>query len=64
MLERNVSAAVIGWPEKLFARVNALVPGVLDAAITRQLPVIRRYARQPGAPAPATDNRNLRRQAI
>lgn len=48
VLERNVAAAVVGWPEKLFARVNALAPGVVDGAIGRQLPVIRRYAQKNG----------------
>ena len=37
--------AVLGWPEKLFVRINALLPRVVDGALRRQLPVIRRHAR-------------------
>jgi short-subunit dehydrogenase len=34
----------IGWPEKLFVRVNALFPGLVDSSLRKQLPVIRRFA--------------------
>jgi len=34
----------IGWPEKLFVRVNAIFPGLVDNSLRKQLPVIRRYA--------------------
>lgn len=44
MLERDLPFAVVGWPEKLFARVNAVLPGAVDGALRKQLPVIRRYA--------------------
>lgn len=44
VLERNLDAAVVGWPEKLFARINAIFPGLVDGAIIKQLPVIRRHA--------------------
>ena len=39
----------IGWPEKLFARVNGALPGLVDRAIARQLPDVRRAvaARRP-----------------
>ncbi|MBW7930095.1 MAG: SDR family oxidoreductase [Gammaproteobacteria bacterium] len=50
ILEREAAATVVGWPEKLFARINAALPGVVDGAIRRQLPIIQRYARrQPGS---------------
>ena len=45
MLERRRSEAVLGWPEKLFVRINALLPRVVDGSLRRQLPVIRRHAR-------------------
>ncbi len=35
----------IGWPEKLFVRVNALFPGIVDNSLRKQLPTIRRFAR-------------------
>jgi len=61
VLEKNRASAVVGWPEKFFARVNALLPGIVDGAIIRQLPVIRRFAAK--APA-ATVDTNLRRQPV
>ena len=33
----------LGWPEKLFVRVNALIPSLVDKALLKQLPVIKRY---------------------
>jgi short-subunit dehydrogenase len=44
MLAGGRAEAVIGWPEKLFARLNGLLPRVVDGALRKQLPVIRRYA--------------------
>ncbi|MGB5101897.1 MAG: SDR family oxidoreductase, partial [Steroidobacteraceae bacterium] len=44
MLAGNRVEAVIGWPEKFFARVNGLLPRLVDGALRKQLPVIRRYA--------------------
>lgn len=38
----------LGWPEKLFARLNGLVPELVDRSLRRQLPVIRRHASQGG----------------
>lgn len=35
----------LGWPEKLFIRVNALFPGVVDNSLRKQLPIIQRFAR-------------------
>jgi hypothetical protein len=60
-----VSAAVVGWPEKLFARVNALAPGLVDGAIRKQLPIIRHYAKKPGAASSdVTQVNQLRRQTV
>jgi short-subunit dehydrogenase len=44
LLESGRAEAVVGWPEKLFARVNAALPRLVDRALRRQLPAIRRYA--------------------
>jgi hypothetical protein len=44
MIEQGRLEAVIGWPEKFFARLNAVLPRVVDGALRRQLPVIRRHA--------------------
>lgn len=63
ILEKGGATAVVGWPEKLFARINALLPGVVDGAIIKQLPVIRRHAGKPAQPGPpAGSTENLRRQ--
>ncbi|WP_313024711.1 SDR family oxidoreductase [Pseudomonas lopnurensis] len=39
----------LGWPEKLFVRLNGLLPRLVDQALRRQLPVIKRFA---GAESP------------
>jgi short-subunit dehydrogenase len=35
----------IGWPEKLFARINGALPGLVDRNLAAQLPIVRRHAR-------------------
>lgn len=45
MLEQGRREVVLGWPEKLFVRINALLPRVVDGSLRKQLPVIRRHAR-------------------
>jgi short-subunit dehydrogenase len=44
LLERGRRSAVFGWPEKLFVRINALAPGIVDGSLRKQLPIIRRHA--------------------
>ena len=44
MLEGGRAEAVLGWPEKLFVRINALLPRVVDGSLRKQLPIIRRHA--------------------
>ena len=44
MLAGGGVEAVVGWPEKFFARLNAVLPRLVDGALRKQLPVIRRYA--------------------
>ncbi|WP_323953850.1 SDR family oxidoreductase [Aeromonas hydrophila] len=43
----------LGWPEKLFVRLNSLLPGLVDRALAKQKPIIERYARHA---APAAGN--------
>jgi short-subunit dehydrogenase len=50
MLAGSRVEAVLGWPEKLFARVNGILPRLVDGALRKQLPVIRRYAGESAAP--------------
>jgi len=35
----------LGWPEKLYTRINGALPALVDRSIARQLPQIRRHAR-------------------
>jgi short-subunit dehydrogenase len=39
----------LGWPERLFARLNSLWPALLDRGLGRQTTVMRRYADEAGA---------------
>jgi len=55
MLEDGRAELVLGWPEKFFARVNGLLPRVVDGALRKQLAVIRRHAGQPPAPPPTAE---------
>jgi len=49
-------SVVLGWPERLYAFINAVLPAMTDSTLRKQLPVIRRFARAPHATesAPAT----------
>jgi len=44
LLERPVRERLLGMPEALFARLNQIVPGLVDRALRRQLFTIRRHA--------------------
>lgn len=37
----------IGWPERLFVRINGLLPRCVDRALRKHLPVVRRFAADP-----------------
>ena len=52
LLKRRRHSAVIGWPEKLFVKVNAVLPGIVDRAVRGQLSIIRAFARRLRAPVP------------
>lgn len=43
-IEKDRQEAYLGFPEKLFARINAVLPGIVDQGIARQLPDILAYA--------------------
>jgi short-subunit dehydrogenase len=53
MLEAEQADAVIGWPEKLFVRINAVLPGLVDRALAKQLPAIRQ-SMELSAPTPVS----------
>lgn len=44
-VERNLSELYLGWPEKLFVRLNHVLPGLIDKALRKQLPLIRHHSR-------------------
>ncbi len=37
----------LGWPETLFARLNQILPGLVDGALRKQLAVIKKFAQHP-----------------
>ena len=45
LLENPAPERPLGMPERLFAWLNQVAPRLVDRALLRQLPVIRRYAR-------------------
>ncbi|RPI62373.1 MAG: SDR family oxidoreductase [Lysobacterales bacterium] len=57
VLREERSELLLGAPERLFAKLNALLPGIVDRSLRRQLAVIRRHAAPvsatPARPAPA-----------
>jgi short-subunit dehydrogenase len=44
-IRREQEERYLGWPEKLFVRLNSLLPRVVDQALRKQLPIIQRFAR-------------------
>jgi len=43
-LKKQQKNSYLGWPEKLFVRINSLFPSIVDNALKKQLPTIRRFA--------------------
>ena len=46
LTQRQSSSRYLGWPEKFFVRLNGLFPSVVATALKKQLPIIKRYAKQ------------------
>ena len=42
-LKKHTREATVGWPEKLFVRLNGLLPNLVDKAIRSKLPVIKQH---------------------
>lgn len=53
-IEREQPITLIGWQERMFSRINALMPGKVDKALLKKLPVISRFAKQSTATRPRT----------
>ncbi|WFM71163.1 SDR family oxidoreductase [Halomonas sp. CKK8] len=51
-IERGREETQVGRPERLFTRLNSLLPRLVDRALARQLPIIRRFVATPGATVP------------
>jgi len=47
-IEKEKEEAYIGFPESLFARLNAILPGVVGRAIIKQVPTLVSFTRQKG----------------
>lgn len=43
-IERGSDEVYLGFPEKLFARINAILPGMVDQGIAKQVPEILAFA--------------------
>lgn len=41
LIGSNQATRYLGWPEKLFVRINSLLPALVDKALRKQLPVIQ-----------------------
>ncbi|MBE0486678.1 SDR family oxidoreductase [Marinobacter sp.] len=42
-MEKDQRRRFLGWPEKLFVVINGILPKIVDKAMLKQLPVIRRF---------------------
>lgn len=45
-LHQGQTRKVIGFPEKLFARINGLLPHIVDKALLKQVAAMRRFAKK------------------
>lgn len=43
MLNKRQSRRFLGFPERWFVKINGAFPGIVDAALKKQLPTIQRY---------------------
>jgi short-subunit dehydrogenase len=59
VLKRPVRERLLGMPERLFARLNQIVPALVDNGLRKQLDIIRSHARH-GTPRPALHATSLR----
>ena len=44
LLEKDAPRAVLGWPERFFAWLHGVAPGLVDRGLRGKLPVIKRHA--------------------
>ena len=46
MLNKGQDTSYLGWPEKLFVKVNGIFPKIVDKALGSKLSIIREFAKQ------------------
>ena len=49
---RGEARRQLGWPEKLFVRINGILPSLVDSSLRGQLSTIRRHAQGQGRSSP------------
>jgi 20S proteasome alpha/beta subunit len=42
-LRNKTASKYLGWPEKLFVKINSVLPSVVESSINKQLSIIKRY---------------------
>ncbi|MDR2155364.1 MAG: SDR family oxidoreductase [Burkholderiaceae bacterium] len=47
ILQSSATQRFIGWPERLFVKLNALLPALVQQALVKKLPLVKQYAAQP-----------------
>ncbi|MCE3026516.1 SDR family oxidoreductase [Salinicola sp. DM10] len=50
-IEKRTRERQLGWPECLLVRLNGLLPGMVDRALKKRLPIIQRHARRVSTPS-------------
>jgi short-subunit dehydrogenase len=43
-LQSGQARRYLGWPERFFVKLNSVFPALVDSALAKQLPVIRKWA--------------------
>jgi short-subunit dehydrogenase len=46
IIEGKQTQHFMGWPEKLFVRLNGLFPSIVHNALVKKLPIVRQYAQR------------------
>lgn len=46
MLQQDKQRVIVGWPEKIFCRLNGLLPELVDSALMKKRNIIIHYAKQ------------------
>jgi len=42
-LKADKNRQYLGWPEKIFVRINSVLSGIVDKSLLKKLPIIKRY---------------------